>query len=260
MPEIGMTEQSDEQRQEFETTAIDIITKASEQGLVLRLLGSLAFQIHCPKFGYLQKQLGRAYTDIDYAGYNHHASQMGKFFTSIGFNEDVEVNLFYAGQRMIFNHSNSDLHVDVFFDQLDFCHKIKWIGRLEIDPITLPLAEMLLEKMQIVKINEKDIIDTIMLLLEHPLGNHDDETINISLISRFCAQDWGLWRTITMNLTKVGQMANNYPQLSQLEKSKVEDQVKYALEVINHEPKTGKWKLRSMVGDRVKWYKSVEDS
>jgi len=62
---------------------------------------------------------------------------------------------------------------------------------------------MLLEKMQIVRINEKDIIDTVMLLLEHPLGDEDHETIHVGRISKLCAKDWGLWRTLTMNLEKV---------------------------------------------------------
>ena len=74
------------------------------------------------------------------------------------------------------------IHTDIFFDKLSFCHEIAWKNRLEDDNPTIPLAEMLLEKMQIVKINEKDIIDTIMLLLEHPLGDRDQETINITRI------------------------------------------------------------------------------
>ena len=87
---------------------------------------------------------------------------------------------------------------------------IHWEGRLEVDHPSIPLAEMLLEKMQIVQINEKDIIDTIMLLLEHPLGDIDQETINIKRVAMLCSTDWGLWRTTTMNLDKVRQMAQGY--------------------------------------------------
>jgi hypothetical protein len=69
---------------------------------------------------------------------------------------------------------------------------------------------MLLEKMQIVQINEKDVIDTIMLLLEHPLGDIDKETINIKRVAELCAADWGLWRTLTMNLGKVRTLSQGY--------------------------------------------------
>ena len=84
------------------------------------------------------------------------------------------------------------LHVDIFYEKLDFCHVIRWDGRLEVDSPSIPLAELLLEKMQIVEINEKDVIDTIMLLLEHPLGDIDKETINIARVAQLCASGLGL--------------------------------------------------------------------
>jgi hypothetical protein len=149
--------------------------------------------------------------------------------------------------------------VDVFYEKLDFCHVIFWEGRLEVDAPTIPLAEMLLEKMQIVEINEKDVIDTIMLLLEHPLGESDKETINIARVAGLCAQDWGLWRTTTMNLEKVGQLAQGYDQLMDEQKAYVASQVETALARIEAEPKPLAWRLRARVGDRVKWYKDVDE-
>ena len=136
---------------------------------------------------------------------------------------------------------------------------IYWADRLEVDSPTIPLAEMLLEKMQIVQINEKDVIDTIMLLLEHPLGDIDKETINIKRIAELCSTDWGLWRTTTMNLDKVRQLAHGYEQLKDEHKAHVESQVASALERIEKEPKSLAWRLRARVGDRVKWYKEVDE-
>ena len=57
--------------------------------------------------------------------------------------------------------------------------------------------------MQIVKINEKDIIDTIMLLREHAIAADDDDHVNAARIAELCAGEWGLWRTTSMNLEKV---------------------------------------------------------
>jgi hypothetical protein len=259
MTQVGMADQSDERRHQFETEALRIVNAAAKNGLMLRLLGSLAFQFHCPNFGYLQKQLGRAYTDIDYAGYKVQASKMVSLLIPLGYEEDPEVNLLYAGERMIYNNNTLGIHIDIFFDKLNYCHEISWIKRLESDSPTLPLAEMLLEKMQIVKINEKDIIDTIMLLLEHPLGNSDKETINIERITSLCAQDWGLWRTVTMNLGKVRQLGQTYTELGLEKKTRLGLQVETALNKINQEPKTLSWKIRSKVGERVKWYQEVDD-
>jgi hypothetical protein len=259
MSQIGMSQQSDEQRRLFEEEAVRIVNAAAGQGLTLRVLGSLAFHIHCQQYDRLQKQLGRAYTDIDFAGYKKQASKIGPFLSKLGYREDLDVNVLFAGERLIFNHPSSGLHIDIFFDKLNFCHEINWTGRLEVDQPTLPLAEMLLEKMQIVKINEKDIIDTLMLLLEHPLGDNDHETINIARVSKLCAKDWGLWRTITMNLKKVTDLGQGYEQLSGEEKSRLGSQVELALARINGEPKSTGWRLREKIGDRVKWYQEVDD-
>ena len=115
--------------------------------------------------------------------------------------------------------------------------------------MTIPLAEMLLQKMQIVQINEKDIIDTIMLLLEHALTK-DDSGVNIALVAAVCAKDWGWWRTLTMNLAKVAA-------LSEQEKRRIAEQVDAALARIEREPKSVTWKVRAKIGDRKKWYRDV---
>ena len=178
---------------------------------------------------------------------------------TLGYEEVREVIIMSEGDRSIFNHQQSDLHVDVFYDKLDFSHVISWNNRLEVDNPTIPLSELLLEKMQIYQINEKDIIDTIMLLLEHPFGDSDDEVINIYRIAQLLAKDWGLWRTTTMNLSKVGQMAGSYSQLKDSEQANVISQVDLAQERIELEPKSRGWRLRDRVGDRVKWYKEVDE-
>ena len=257
---IGMGPQDSSERQKFEDELNRIIQASTGAGVTLRVIGSLAFQFHCPKFGYLQAAMGRAYTDIDFAGYSRERNAVRDVMASLGYVENREVTVVSEGMRMIFDNASTGLHVDVFYDKLDFCHEIWWKnGRLGVDAPTLPLAELLLEKMQIVKINEKDIIDTIMLLLEHQLGETDTETINIKLVAELCSGDWGLWRTTTMNLTKVGQLVADYNQLSAAEKTLVTAQVQIAMQRINDQPKTLAWRLRDRVGDRVKWYKDVDE-
>jgi hypothetical protein len=244
-------------RETFEAEAKRLLEAARREKVVLRILGSLAFQMHCPRFGHLQARMGRHYTDIDFAGYGHDVKRIRALFSGAGYSEDTGIYVESEGSRLIFNHPVTGMHVDVFLDKLEFCHSIAWNGRLEVDEPTIPLAEMVLEKMQIVEINEKDVIDTIMLLLEHPLGASDEEIINIDHIAQLCSGDWGLWRTTTMNLDKVRQLAASYPQLSDEEKGAVGEQVAGVLHRIEREPKSLRWRLRAKVGDRKKWYRDV---
>jgi hypothetical protein len=245
------------ERETFEAEADRLLDAAREAGVTLRLLGALAFRHRCPRYGRLQDQLGRKYTDIDFAGYGREVSGVRRVLVAHGYAEDSGLYVESEGSRMVFEHPDTHLHLDVFLDKLEFSHTISWKGRLEVDEVTIPMAELVLEKMQILEINEKDLIDTIMLLLEHPLGDTDDDTINVWLMARLCAEDWGLWRTTTMNLAKTAQMAQTYDQLDANEKGRVSEQVAAILRRIEAEPKGRKWRWRSRIGDRKKWYRDV---
>jgi hypothetical protein len=235
------------------------MTLARGRGVILRLLGAVAFARRCPNHAYLRERLGRHYTDIDFAAYGRQATQVRQLFAEAGYREDPQIYVDSEGSRIVAEHDGMGMHVDVFFDKLEFSHTVPWKGRLEIDADTIPLAELLLQKMQIVQINEKDLIDTITLLLEFPLGDSDEETINVGRVAELCGKDWGWWRTLTMNLDKVRQMAAHYEELTDDETRRVAEQVGAILDRIESQPKSTGWKLRSKIGDRKKWYRDVSE-
>ncbi len=243
----------------FREEARRLSQAAGERGLGLRLVGAMAFRLHCPRFGHFQDALGRVFTDIDFAARSAQSRAIQAFFRDMGYEEDVGVATLFGEGRLLFNDPTTGRHCDVFLDQLDFCHRIVLKDRLDVDPLTIPLAELLLEKMQIVKINEKDVIDTIMLLREHAIGSTDEETLNVAHVARLAASDWGLWRTITENLGKVRAKLHAYSQVSPEDVADVAAKVDGILDAIRREPKSLGWKMRNRVGDRVKWYKDVDE-
>ncbi|MGD0548968.1 MAG: hypothetical protein ABSA81_00305 [Candidatus Bathyarchaeia archaeon] len=212
-------------RADFLEEAHRIMDAAKTEGVLLRLLGALAFHIHCPKFSYMQ---GR-------------------------------VRALFGSRLIFYDASDSSRHCDVFLDKLEFCHDVVFQGRLEVDDPTVPLAELLLEKMQIVKLNEKDAIDTIMLLREHQIGGSDDDTINADHLSRLTARDWGLWKTFTINLENVRKAVQTYEKLSEEDKKDVSSKITALRARIDNEPKTRGWKIRSQIGERRKWYRDVDE-
>jgi hypothetical protein len=126
---------------------------ARESGLTLRLLGAVAFARRCPNHAYLRERLGRHFTDIDFAAYGRDAERIKAMMASAGYVDDPHVFVSSEGSRLVAEHPGIGMHVDVFLDKLEFSHTVRWKDRLEIDPETIPLAEMLLQKMQIVEIN-----------------------------------------------------------------------------------------------------------
>jgi hypothetical protein len=60
-------------------------------------------------------------------------------------------------------------------------------------------------------------------------------------------------------LEKVGVLSRGYAQLTADQKAHVQAQVDTARARIEKEPKSMAWRLRARVGDRVKWYKDVDE-
>lgn len=235
-----------------------ILNKANKRGIVLRLIGGVAIRTHCPKYKYLHYKFGRRLLDTDFAGYLRQVVEIQKLFLDLGFEEDKTVMRLFGTQRRIFNLPSLGIHCDVVLDKLHFCHDIDLKERLKIDYPTIPLADLLLSKLQIVRIDEKDILDIIMILLEHPLGNSDNETINVEHFSDLCSYDWGLWRTIIINFEKTRSFVSKYLD-NHTDERNVDQKIEEILEIIHQHKKSLKWRLRRIIGEKIKWYREVEE-
>lgn len=237
-----------------------IVREGAKRGLHLRLLGAIAFQFHCPKYNFLTTKLHRQLSDVDFAGYNSERAIIDKMMREFGYSDQPMVTALFGHQRMIWDNASNSLHVDIFFDKLEMNHTIPFTGRLEIEEMTIPLVDMLLEKMQIVHLNEKDIIDTIMLLREHTVGNGTaPETLDARYLAKVLSNEWGFYYTVTTNLKKVEDRLKFYPELTEEDRVDVSGKTQNLLSILEKAPKTLAWKLRARVGLNTKWYKDVED-
>jgi hypothetical protein len=244
---------------EERTRILAALAQDENRHVLLRLIGALAFRTQCPRYGYIQDDLGRQFTDFDFASYPRFVRDVRRILTDLGYEEDRQVTQLFGERRMLFHDPAFGRHVDVFFNVLDFCHVLNFVGRLEADPLTLPLAELLLEKMQIVQINDKDLIDTVMLLREHPIGTSDLATINGDVIAGTLGRDWGYWRTVTGNLKLLEERLDDYARLSVEDRDVVRMRIHDLQQRIEAEPKSLSWKARARIGERLKWYKDVEE-
>ena len=246
-------------RATLEAEVTRLVGAAGAIGVPLRVLGSVAVALHCPDSSALLPSFDRTYADIDFAAYRGDGMRLTDLLTELGYVDRREVYITSEGARSIFDEPRRQIHLDVFYDRLEFCHVIPLAGRLEADDPTIPLAELLLSKLQIVRINEKDVIDIILLLLDHRLANGDADTIDIDRIARLAAGDWGLWRTITQNLSKVLALAGQYSQLDDRQREDVLAAATALKTRIDDEPKPVAWRVRARVGDRRQWWTDVDE-
>ncbi len=244
----------------FYEEALRIVQLGEEQGIPFRLLGAIAVKHHCPRCRYLYSEMERALTDIDYVTYSKFRPQMKKFFTSLGYAPYERLIASPMGQyRHIYSSDEKGWQVDIFFDKLNMCHVVDFRGRLELDSPTITLADIVLEKMQIVDINPKDVKDTIILLLEHDVGETDKDMVNGTYISKLLSDDWGYYYTVTANLKKVKSFLGEFKSLTDENRQEVGGKIDRLLARIEEAPKSLKWKGRARVGPKVKWYNVVEE-
>ncbi len=246
-------------RATLEAEVVRIVEATEAAGIPVRVLGSIGVALHSHDAASIIPSFERTYADIDFAAYKRDARVVATVFAGLGYVDDREVFIGSEGGRSIFDDPARHIHVDVFYDRLEFCHVIPLAGRLEVDRPTIPIAELLLSKLQIVKINEKDVVDIILLLLDHPLGSGDADTVDMDRIARLCADDWGLWRTLTQNLDKVAALAITYPQLSGEQRSRVLTAGREFKARIDAVPKSRGWKMRDRIGDRRQWWTDVDE-
>ena len=112
---------------------LNALAEDQNKHIVMRLIGALAFRTHCPQFGYIQDKLGRVFTDFDFVAYPKYFKDIIRVLTELGYVEDKQVTQLFGDQRMIFHDPAFGRHIDVFYNALDFCHNINFIGRLEAE-------------------------------------------------------------------------------------------------------------------------------
>ena len=236
-----------------------ILEAAAKLNVLLRVIGGMAIHLHCPTASLLPS-LAREYGDLDFVTASPYDRRMRGFFESIGFSANARFNALQGATRMIFDSRESDWHIDVFINKFHMCHDIKFSHeRLEQDPVTIPLAELLLTKFQVVSINPKDIKDIAALLIEHPLGDTDSETINLLRILEITSHDWGFYTTVLLNLEKIPRFLEML-RLPEDQTKIVTRQLAELGKQMEAAPKTAAWKMRALVGKAMPWYEEPEDA
>jgi len=243
-----------------------IVEAASKQKIPLRLIGGVAIRFHVGGFAEFAKKLSRLgpgeqeYTDLDFMSYGKFRDSLRKFFESIGYRKRKTTLSSAATQRHIYFHPDGWFSADVFFDKLLAAnHPIDFRGRLELDSPTISLADLLLEKLQIVAFTEKDLKDTLILLRAHVLSDGQaPEAIDARYIASLVSKDWGFWYTATTNLKGLRRAVSQMANLNETERSDISSKIGKLLEIIDNQPKTTGWKMRSVIGTKKRWYNPVE--
>jgi len=236
--------------------AVRVAEAAEHEDVALRLLGGVAIKVRAQDG--LQPAFERDYADLDWITPKGKSSRTQKFFESLGYAPQTRFNALYGRERLLFFDEEHDRQVDVLIGTFRMSHEIPFGKRMTLEPVTVPLAELLLTKLQIIELNEKDVRDAFALLHDHPVGEEDGDRVNGAHIARLCSSDWGLWRTFTANLEALEGHLQRY-ELGKEGEERIKERIKALVQRIEEEPKTFGWKMRAKIGDRKRWYELPEE-
>jgi hypothetical protein len=232
-----------------------IVARASERGEVLRLAGGVAFKLRTAG----RVQLARPpLNDIDLVARARRDRRVVAILTELGYTGEKAFNARHGDRRLILWDEPRERKLEVFVGTLMMCHELPVAERLELDAETIPLAELLLTKLQIVELNEKDVADAHSLLITHPVGPGDANEINSARIASLCAKDWGLHHTVTRTLARLREDPPSY-RLSAGQRQTVDERIAALEHAIEEHPKSMSWRMRARVGERVRWYEEPEE-
>jgi hypothetical protein len=234
-----------------------IIDLAEKQNVILRLFGGLAIRFHCQSATH--RSLERKYADIDFMGLSKQARNIKKLFTELGYAPREVFNAYYGDQRLIFNDLTNERRIDIFLDVFKMCHKFDFRDRLILNKPTIPLADLLATKLQVVHITEREYRDIIALVHDHEIGDSDGpETINGLYLAKLCSEDWGIYKTLTTNIGFILSALKEF-QLDPEYESVARKHLEELSSRIENIPKTTGWKIRARIGERKQWYELPED-
>lgn len=231
-----------------------LIEAAGARGLVLRALGGVAVYLQSDG----QPRIARQVKDIDLAAAAGSGRRAAALLADAGYIGDEMFNALRSGRRLLFHDPGNGRHVDVFIGQFAMCHDIPLTSRLDREPMTVPREELLLSKLQIVEATQNDISDVYSLLLRYDVGTTPDAGLDAGFLARLCAADWGLWRTCDASIGRLLASLSG-STLDQAEQEVISDRLERLRAQLLAEPKSLKWRLRSQVGDRVRWYQEPEE-
>lgn len=234
-----------------------LVEEAATRGFPVRLLGGIAIWLSASE--HARAALGRDYPDLDLVTHKKQSRAFRNLVEELGYLPERVFNATHGAKRLLYHAADGSYHLDVFLDVFEMSHTLDFTERLELQPLTVPAAELLLTKLQVAEVNRKDLSDAAMLLMDHELADSDGAgRLNVAHVATVCANDWGLYTTVTDNLGRLHELLDDLA-LAGLDRACVEERATAIVAELDKAPKSSRWRLRSKVGRRKRWYETPEE-
>lgn len=244
-------------RPELTSEGMRLVERAQAVNLPLRLFGGVAIWWRSSEA--TRAALGRDYGDLDFVAHRRGSRDLRQLLEAEGYVPERTFNATHGANRLLYHAPDASFHLDVFLDAFEMSHQLDFSQRLELEPLTLSAADLLMAKLQVAEVNAKDLSDTAMLLCDHALADGDGpDQLDAAYIADCCSRDWGLFTTFNDNLDSLASVLGELP-LAADARDRVLARAGELRERMAAAPKSRGWKLRDRVGRRKRWYEVPEE-
>jgi predicted regulator of Ras-like GTPase activity (Roadblock/LC7/MglB family) len=257
-PEIEVPEEElpSDQSSLLLARAREVIGAAARRAILLRLLGGTAVKAICPSAAGIT--LPADTLDVDLAVYGRQREHLDEVMEGLGYEPHQRFNALHGHRRLKYTHPEEGTALDVFVDTFHMCHRLPFADRLELGDLCIPPADLLLSKLQIVQMGEKDLRDIYAILCDYELGRAGaTDEVDADYIVSVCSDDWGWYKTATMNLEKSMELADEF--LAGQQQEIFRSRAQKLRGVIEAAPKSLRWQARATIGEARRWYDLPEE-
>lgn len=236
---------------ELEQEAKRVLTAAQQARVVMRVMDALAVWLTCPDAR--ASLIEPTSKQLVFAAHAYRAEAISELFAQLHYQPKTQLNTFYAGKRLYFEDVTRKLAAEIHLGAFDLYHTLDLNNALAGEGVALAPTTLLLSRLQIVEMTDTPLRELCALLLTYDWSiNAETNKFDASYVTRLCTEDWGWFRTLTLNLDRVIAFA---PRL--LNTSNANLVVERAQRIktgIEQAPKGLRWQMRARIGDSMRWF------
>ncbi len=236
---------------ELESEWQQIMRAVASAKTILREMGALAIWLRCPQARALL--LAPEKKHLEFAGHASQRDAIRRAFESVGYQTNLAPDEFRSAPRLAFTNLARGVTVEICLNTFAMYHQLDLTPYLT--PEDAPLAEtaLLLLRLQLVEMSETGLRELGALLREHEISARAEPgKIDLMQITRLCADQWGWYKTVTMNLQRILPFA--VKSVPSGDNTIVVERAARIRQAIGDAPKSLRWQTRARLGENVRWY------
>lgn len=237
--------------------AVSVINTLAARRIVARLFGGLSIEVIAPWkdiFG-----IDRPVKDIDIIVPRSSMITAMDVLSIDGWKMNGRNQRINSGILVCAIDNTSGTRLDMYADPVILNQTLYFGQRLRILEKTLTPVDLLISKLQIVNITDRDLDDICALAGGCQVAAVDSpSTLNAERLKIICSNSWALQYTSIGNLDAAERRAGTHRDIQEERLARILQNVSLLRNICTDCPKSWTWRLRAKIGPLLPWYEQID--